>query len=470
VTVEVRDAGPFEKLVTFNVTDAELETAKSKAARRLSREVKIRGFRPGKAPRQIVEATVGAGRLRSEAIDDLIPEKLTSVLVDRDIDPVITPSLEGLDETDDGLAVEVRVTLWPKLAKVPHLADRKITVGRPEVTAEELEAQLERMRNQFAQLETVERAAAEGDFVSIDLSASRDGVEVAEASAAQILYEVGSGGFIDGIDEVLPGASAGDTVTFDGELPDGFGDKSGLSVSFKLDVTEIRQKLLPDLTDEWVDEVTEFETVAELTANLSERMSDIKKRSLAVNFREMALDELVHEVEIELPEALVRAEMDELLHRFGHRLEERGISFEDYFQATGIDQETFVEDLRNQADHSLRTRILLEAVADEQGLVVDPDEYGSIVEGIALRSEQPDAVRAALQGGAQGKSLVGDILRNKALEAIIAGATPVDDDGNEVDLSVPEVEAQEVEAQVVEGEVVEAEVVEAEVVGGAEEE
>ncbi len=470
MTVEVRDAGPFEKLVTFNVTDAELEVAKSKAARRLSREVKIRGFRPGKAPRQIVESTVGAARLRSEAIDDLIPEKLTSVLVESEIDPVITPSLEGLDETDDGLAVEVRITLWPKLSRAPHLSDRKINVGKPEVTEEELEAQIERMRNQFAQLETVERPAAVGDFVSVDLSASIDGQEVPEAAAAQILYEVGSGGFIDGIDEVLPGVSAGDNVSFDGVLPAGFGEKSGMSVTFSLDVTEIRQKLLPDFNDEWVDEVTEFETVEELRSNLLERMADIKKRSLAVNFREKALDELVHEVEIELPEALVRAEMDELLHRFGHRLEERGVSFEDYFRATGIDQESFVEDLRSQADHSLRTRILLEAVADEQGLVVDPDEYVSIVEGIALRSDQPDAVRAALQGGAQGKSLVGDILRNKALEAIIAGATPVDDDGNEVDLSVPEVEAQEVEAQVVEGEVVEAEVVEAEVVGGAEEE
>ncbi len=470
MTVQVRDAGPFERLVTFSVSEAELDAAKSKTARRLSREVKIHGFRPGKAPRQIVEATVGASRLRSETIDDLIPEKLTSVLLESEIDPVITPSLEALDETGDGLSVEVRVTLWPKLDSVPNHTDRRITVGNPAVTDDEVSEQIERLRNQFAQLETVERSAVAGDFVAIDLRATSEGLDVPEARADQILYEVGSGEFIDGIDEVLVGVAAGESVEFEGQLPEGFGERAGLEVTFSLDVTEVRQKLLPDLNDEWVDEVTEFETIEELRASLVERMADIKKRSLAVSFRELVLDELVSEVDLELPEALVRAEMDEIIHRFGHRLEEREISFEDYFAATGITQESFVEDVTNQADRSLRTRILLEAVVDEQGLEVEPAEFTSMVEGIAMRSEKPDEVRRALYGGPQSKSLVGDILRNKALETIISGATPVDEDGNEVDLSISEVEAEVVEAEVVEGDVVEAEVVVAEVDGGTEEE
>lgn len=475
MSVTVTDAGPFEKIVGFTVTESELDAAKTKAARRLAHEVRIRGFRPGKAPRPIVEATVGAERLRSEAIDELLPEKVGAVLDDAELSPAVAPAVESIDDTDEGIAVEVRVTMWPTLEDVPEHHDRKIEVGTVAVTDEEMQEQIDRIRDQFAQLEPVERAAEEGDYVSLDIAAVHEGEQVPEATAEQLLYEVGSGGFIEGVDDAVTGLSAGESATFDGTLPTGFGDKAGLEVTYTVTVGDVRAKQLPELTDEWVSDMTEFETVDEFTSSLRDQLGDMKKQSLANRFREQALEELVDEIEMELPEALVRAEMDEILHRFAHRLEEQGIELDDYFRVTGASQETFVDDLRNQAVRSLHTRLLLEAVADREGLEVPEHELDALIEMVASQSEDPSTVRTAFAGGARRQNLSGDILRNKALDAIVAGAVPVDEEGNEVDLTIEEPADDVVAGEVVEGEVVEGEIVEAEVVtgspvGGSEEE
>jgi trigger factor len=436
VTVTVTDAGPFEKIVGFGVTEADIEAAKTRAARRLSQQVKIRGFRPGKAPRPIVEATVGPDRLRAEAIDDLLPSKLAGVLDELAIEPAVTPALESMDDASDGIDVRVRVTLWPTLDSVPEHGGRTVEVGAVEISEEELSAQLDRIRDQFAELSPVDRAAATGDYVTIDLSASAGGADVAEARAAQIMYEVGSGGFIEGIDDVLEGAAAGATLTFDAPLPDGFGEQAGQAVTFQVVVDQVQEKVLPELTDEWVSEVTEFSSVAELEVNLEERMTDMKRRVLAARFREMAVDGLVDQVEVDLPEALVREEMDDVLHRFVHRLETQGITLDDYFSVTQVPREDFLEDLRLQADRSIRTRLLLEAIARKEGFEVSSDEISAVIESVAAGSQKPDQVRRALRSDPQEKSLSGDILRNKALAAIIAGAAPVDEQGNPVDLTL----------------------------------
>lgn len=436
MTVSVQEAGPFERIVSFTVSESELETAKTKTARRLAREVKIRGFRPGKAPRPIVEATVGADRLRSEAIDDLLPEKVGEVLDETGIVPAVSPRLEQVTDADEGgVSVDVLVTLWPTLETVPEHRDRRIVVASPAVTDAEVDEQVDRLREQFATLETVDRPAAEGDYVALDISALHDGEDVPEARATEILYEVGSGGLITGVDDVLVGVAAGESVVFDSDLPTGFGELAGLEVTFTVMVSEVREKILPGLTDEWVDEASEFETVAELRDGLRLQLEVVKRRDVAAEFRQKALDDLVGQVDVALPDALVRAEMDEVLHEFGHRLENSGITLDDYFRVTGIAGDAFVDDLRRQAEASLRTRLLLEAVAAREGVEVSEGEIDAVVEAAVRTTDDPDAYRAAL--GSRRGALAGDILRNKALDAVIRGAVPVDEEGNEVDLELP---------------------------------
>lgn len=467
MTVSVREDGPFERVVGFELTDAEIESAKGEAARRLSRDLKLKGFRPGKAPRPVVEAAVGSDRLRSEAIEDAIPPKLSDVLVNESLRPAVNPSLEKVEDVDGGVAVEVKVTLWPSLEEPPPYRDRKIEIESPEVTEEEVEEQLERMREQFGQVEEVERPAQEGDFVSVDITATADGEELEEATATELLYRIGSGGLLEGADEVLVGTAAGDEVTLDSSLPEGFETASGAEeATFQITVNEVKELVLPELNDEWVEENTEFETVDELTSTLRERMAESKQSGLASRFTDRALETLVEQVELDLPEAVLRAEMDDLLHRFVHRLEEQQLSLEDYFSATGMQQDQFVADLQAQAAQSLRTRVLLDAVAADAELGVDESEIDAVLHNVASQSEDPMSFLQQVRGTPQELALRGDMLRDKALKLIIDNATPVDPDGNTIELDLEQEEGDVVTGEVVEGEVVEGEVVEGEVVAG----
>ena len=444
----VTETGPFERLVTFQLTDDQIAAGKAATARKLSHDIKLKGFRPGKAPLPVVEAAVGPARLRSEVIDDLVPPALSDILNDEELRPAVTPQLESMNDVEGGVEVGVRVTLWPTV-DLPNYKDRDVEVTSPVVTQEELEVQLERMLEQFGIVEEANRPAGLGDFVSIDVKATSDGEPVEGANAADLLYEVGSGLLVEGVDERLEGVEPGSVLTFDAPLPEGFGDKAGKEVSFEIVVNEVKERILPELDDEWVDENTEFETVEQLRAELKERLGEAKVQAVSREFAEKALSTLVDQVEIELPDALVRSEMDDQLHRFVHRLEDNELTLDDYFQASGIDQQQFLDDLRQQADLSLRNQLVLEAVAKHAGIEVTPEDVSSVIQAAAAQSGDPVAYLNAFRQGGRELALAGDILRNRALDAILSAANPVDEDGNAVDLKL---NVTEVEAEIVEGE------------------
>jgi len=448
MTTTVTESGAFERLVRFQLTDEQINEAKKGAARKLAQEVKIHGFRPGKAPLPIVEATVGADRVRQEAIDDLLNPVLNEVLTEEELEPAINPELESMDDVEGGVEVRVKVTLWPTV-DLPNYKNRNIEVTSPEVTDDDLAEQTKRMLEQFATVEEVERPAQEGDFVSIDLEASQDGEQIEEAKAEDILYEVGSGMLVEGIDDEVVGASAGDAIAFTGALPDGFGDRAGEEVIFSIKVHEVKQRILPELTDEWVDENTEFDTVDELAGALRERLADAKVRSVSREYSEKALSSLRDQLEIDIPEGLIRSEMDRHLHDFLHRLEDAELNLEDYFRASGTTQEAFLADLRNQAELSIRNRLVLDAVIEAEDITVDEDDLSNALQSMAARAEDPAGYLRAFQQSGQELALASDILRNRALEAILSNANPVDEDGNPVDLSL---KVNEVEAEIIDDE------------------
>lgn len=448
MTTTVTETGAFERVVRFQLTDDQINEAKKGAARKLAQEVKIHGFRPGKAPLPIIEATVGKERVRQEAIEDLLNPVLTEVLTAEEIEPAINPQLESVDDIEGGVEVEVKVTLWPTI-ELPNYKGRNIEVTNPEVTDEDVEQQTRRMLEQFATVEEVDRPAAEGDFVSLDLEASVDGEPIADAKAEDILYEVGSALLIEGIDDHLTGASAGDVVEFTGALPQGFGERAGEEVDFKIEVHEVKERILPELDDDWVDENTEFETVDELMEALRDRLSDAKLRSVTREYSEKALSTLRDQMELDLPEGLVRAEMDSHLHDFLHRLEEAELNMEDYFNASGQSQEAFLADLREQAQLSIRNRLILDAVIEAENIEVTEEDMSGALQSLAARSGDPAAYVRAFQQSGQGLALASDILRNRALDAILSNANPVDEDGNPLDLSL---QVNEVEAEIVDDE------------------
>ncbi len=432
----ITDAGPFEKLVTVQIAEADIDKAKSTVARKLSRDLKIPGFRPGKAPRPVVEATVGADRLRSEAIEEVLPSAVTDALEELELEPAATPAVENIRDIDEGVEVDVKVTLWPVLEFAPDYRGRTVEVTSPDVTDEEVNQNVDRMRDQFAELETVGRAASTGDYVSINLSATQDGEIVEEAAAEDLLYEIGSGSFIEGIDTELTGSSAGEIVSFEGPLPDGFGDKAGQTVTYRLLVKEVKQKKLPDMTDEWVDDVTEFSTVEEMTGSLRARIRQMKLNSVNNEFRVKLLDLLADEMEIEIPAAIIDGEMESIFHSFSHRLEEQKISIADYLQITGQDQQAFIDDLNSQANRNVRTNLLLDAVVKHSKIEVEDAEYAELIGALAAQTgSETDELIARFAETNQEKELRSDILRRKALDALLEAAVAVDSEGNPIDLS-----------------------------------
>lgn len=439
MNTNVTDAGPFEKLLTLQVAEGDLEAAKTEAARRLSKDLKIKGFRPGKAPRRIVEATVGPERLRSEAIDDLLPTLVGDALREIDIRPAAPPQVESMKDVETGLEVEVKVTTWPRLEQIPDYQGIEIEVTAPDVTDDEVDGQVDRFREQFADLETVERPATDGDFVSINLSATRNGKPIEEAVANDLIYEIGSGSFIDGLDGELLGQSSGSIIKFDAPLPAGFGELAGQEVTMQVLVKEVKERKLPELTDEWVGEVTEFSNVAELRTELTRRIEEVKRGSALNQLRTGLLESLLAEIDLEVPEAIINAEMESTLHRFAHQLEEQGVSITDYLQVTGQDQQVFVDDLRNQADRNVRTDLLLEAIAEAEGVEVTEEELDEIVRALAQQTgADVDEFKAEFAESAQEKAVQSDILKRKALDALINSAVPVDENGSRLNLSTPE--------------------------------
>jgi trigger factor len=442
VETEVKESGRYERTLTVRLEEAELEAAKNRAARKLAGEMKIKGFRPGKAPRSIVERMVGEETLRSEAIEEAIPGVVGDALEESDLEPVTVPRVSDIRDGEEGIVeVDVLITLWPTLDAVPDFSGREIAIDVPTVDEGEVEQQFEALRNQSASLEGVDRPATEGDFVMVNITVLRSGSEIEEASASDLLYEVGSRSFIPGLDELLAGAEAGTIAEGQGTLPQGFTEHGGEEVTLRVLVKEVRAKVLPELTDELVADVTEFETVDKAREQVERNLLVFKIREARAQFQDRLVSALLEELDMELPGGLVDAEVEARVRNLLSRLEQDDIDFADYLRITGQDQEAFLATTREQAEIALSTRILLEAVTAIERIEVADEDVQEAVEAIAASSGTDAAeVLGALQQGGQEEALSSDILRGKALERLVEAATPVDADGNPVDLTIIQVE------------------------------
>ncbi len=436
---EVTEAGPFERLLTLHIEDAELEDAKDAAARKLSQRLKIKGFRPGKAPRSIVERMVGADSLRAEAVDEALPDLVGTAIGEVDLEPAVTPSVRDVRDRDDGgLEVDVMITLWPTLTEAPSTT-RTVQVDIPDVEAAEVDAQIDRVRAQYAELDDVSRPAGEGDFVLVDLSATSSlGAAIDDVAATDLLYEVGSRSYIPGLDELLGGASAGDITQGPVVLPEAFGERAGSEVTLRALVKGVKARRLPDLTDEWVSDVSEFEGVDELREQLRSSLEQAGLRLARERFRDELLDQMLAEVQLEIPPALIGAEAENTLHNLAHSLQSRGLDLPTYLSVTGQDQQQFADQIRADAERSLRVRVLLEAVAAAEGIEVDDDEVAAAVGEMAASARRdPEEFARFLAESGQDRVLAGDILRRRALDQLMEASTAVDAEGEQIDLRAP---------------------------------
>ena len=433
------------------VPAVDFERALDAAFRKLAREVKMPGFRPGKAPRRLLEARLGTEMARDQALRDSLPEYYAEAVDSEAIDVIAPPEIDITAGEDDGdVEFDAVVEVRPEVTLEGYDALR-VEIESPAVADEAVDAQLDQLRERFADLEDSETPLVDGDYTEIDVTGRIDGEAVEGLTATDYLYEVGSALVVDELDSELHGKRPGDILQFDAVLPERFGEQAGDAVAFQVLVKETKRKVLPEATDEWVAEVSEFDTAAALRADIAKRLDLYARVQAQLAVREQVLDAVAELVTIEIPDALVGPEMERRLHDMAHRLEEQfgqGITVPQYLALSGQDQDTFLTTLRETATKAVRSDLALRAVIAAEAIEADDDEVAAEIDRLAERTgEKPDRIRKDLERQGLIGAVASDLARGKALQFLIDHATVVDADGNPLDLELPEVETPEVESE-----------------------
>ena len=413
--------------ISIHLDRQEMDRAEEAAYRRIARQVRIPGFRPGRAPRKVLEARLGAGYIRSEAMQDALPDYYQQAVVRHDVDVIAPPEIDITAGQDDGpVAFDAIVEVRPEV-RADGYESLAVEIPDPRPTDDEVDAQIDALRTQFSELETVSRPAVDTDHVTIDVVGSHNGTEVEGLTVADYTYEVGSGAVVAEIDENLRGARAGDILEFNADHPDPSAD--GL-LRFRILVKEVQARILPDLDDDLVRSVSEFETVAELRDDISERLGEAKRAQVRMMLRDRISDAVADLVVADLPEALVTADVDRRLHDFEHVLQEQDGDLEGYLAASGQTVEELRQQLGEAAEKSVRLDLALRAVADAESLDVVPEELSADVDRTAERMElDPGAVRGRLDDIGGWSTLRAERRKLLALHWLMDNAAVTDPDG-----------------------------------------
>jgi trigger factor len=419
----VSQEGPTKVRISIDAALDELSTAEDRAFHKLADEVKVPGFRKGKVPRKVLEARLDPGQIREATLQEAIPELWRQAIVESEFKPLTVPDIEVRSFDDAGLSFDALFEIRPEI----HIPDvSTISVERPSsaVTDEEVEEQLLRLQERFATLETVARPARRGDYALIDLKGYVHDTEVAEASATDLLYEIGTERFVPELDTELEGKRQGDILKFNATLPATYpGEFAGKEIAFQVLVKETRQKNLPALDDEFAKTASEFDTLDELRADLRKRIEEIKRMSADAEVRNRLLEKVVSEAGVAVPEALVNDEMSFRLSRFSEQIRRAGVTLDQYLERTGQTEEQIEADLRAQAERNVAAQLLLEEVGVRESLEASEEELEQEILGHAQALQQdPAELRKQLASGGRLGALTADIIRRKALDLMVERA------------------------------------------------
>jgi len=426
-TVEPAEGNKVKVSVEVPADDFEREV--DDAFRRMAREVRMPGFRPGKVPRKVLEARLGTEAARSDALQHALPEYYAKAITDLEVDAIAPPEIDITSGQDEGpIAFDAVVEVRPEVM-VGGYASLRVVIDRPEAAETDVDERVEHLREQFSTLSDVDRPATEADTVTIDIAGSREGEPVEGLTAEGYQYRVGAGTVVAELDEALVGAKAGDILTITADHP-GDGDPVDLRVLVK----EVRETILPDVDDDFAAQASEFDTVDELRADLETRLSSVKVAQARMALREGAADALAELVSDEVPDALVETEMQTRLQDLALRLQAQGIDLGDYMRVSGQDPDAFREELRTAGQRAVRVDLALRAVATAEGIEVDDDELDAEIETVAARVGQPAGkVREQFERNSQVPLVRSDLRTRKAMEWVLERVEVVDPDGAPID-------------------------------------
>jgi len=418
--------------LSVEIDESEIDEALDGVMRRLSSEVRVPGFRPGKVPRRVIEARMGgATALRGEALREALPDFYARAVSDTEVDPIDQPDIDITAGDESGpvtfdAVVEVRPTV-----SIAGYEGLRVTLPSIDVPEEDVTAQIDRLRATSGELVEVDRPVRESDQVTIDITGTRLEAEDADdedLAAEDFLYEAGSGGVVPELDERLLGSSAGDTFEFESS-PEGIDGP----VTFAVEVKEVKELVLPDLTDEWAAEASEFETVEALTADITTRLRQMRIAQAQMALQQRTVEALAELVTDDIPDVLVSEELRERIHDLGHRLEQQGLALGQFLAATGRDEQEFLDELRTGALQSVKTDLALRALVEAQAIEITEEELDEELASMGERLEMTsDQVREQLERGGRLAAVRSDRRKAKALRWLLDNVELVDEEGGPV--------------------------------------
>jgi trigger factor len=430
----VETLSPTRVRLAIEVPFEELEPSLKKAYREIGAQVTIPGFRKGKVPTAVIDQRVGRETILTEAVQEAIPVQVRAAVLEHEVRMLGRPEVE-ITEFSDGqpLRFTAELDVRPEIT-LPDLSGIEVTVDAVEVSDEDIDAQVDGLRQRFAALRSVDRPAELKDYVQIDLAATVDGEEVEGGTTSNLSHQVGSNELLPGLDDTLVGMRAGESTSFRTTLVGG--DYEGREADVAVTVRTVKEQDLPEVDDEFAGLASEFDTLDELRDDLSTRLGRVKKLEQLYAARDKALEALVEAADVPAPEGVVRDQVEGQKQNVVDQLERMGSSLTDYLSSVGKTEEEFEADLTTEAQTRVQTGLVLDSFADENEVSVTEDEYMHEVvhraerAGVAPQQYYDQMVRAGVEG-----TVFADIRRGKSLSALLERITVKDSTGAVVSLT-----------------------------------
>ncbi len=417
--------------LSVEVEESEIDAHIDEAFKKIAKEIRLPGFRPGKAPRKVLEARIGKEYARGEALQSALPEYYRKAIIEHEVDAIAPPDLDVTSGEEAGaVEFEAVVQVRPEVT-VAGYNGLRIEIPAPEATDEEIDQQIDQLRDQFAGRVSADRPAIDGDYVTMDITATHDGEDVAGLSADDYTYEVGAGFVVDEIDEELRGAKVGDIIAFDADHPDPDEEDR---LEFKILIKTIEVKELPQVDDDFAQEASEFDTADELIADTRTRVETMKRSQVNALIAQRTGDALAELVDADIPEALVEDQVQRQMQDVGMRLAQQGMGLEQFLEMTGQSPQDFAEGMKEPAEQAARVDLALRAIVVAEGMELSDEEFTKeLAETAGHLSQDVDELREAFEQGGQLKALRTDLLKQKAMEMLIDSVELVDEDGKAID-------------------------------------
>jgi trigger factor len=445
VKSDLETLNPTRVKLTVEVPFEELKPSLDAAYRKIGGQVSIPGFRKGKVPPRVIDQRFGRAVVLEEAVNEALPELYGRAVEENDVQVLGQPEVD-VTELEDGqhLTFTAEVDVRPQF-DLPDYEGLEVTVDDAEVTDAEVEEQVDGLRERFATLTGVDRAAADGDFVSMDLSATVDGQAVEELTAKGLSYQVGSGSLLDGLDEAVTGLSVGESKDFPTTLVGG--DHAGQEATVTVEVKSVKERELPELDDDFAQTASEFDSLEELRDDVRKRVGEMKAVQQGVQARDRVLEALLAKVDIPLPEGVIKAEIESRNHNLAHQLEGAGMSRDDFLAAEGQTAEEFDADIDKRTREAMTAQFVLDKVVEKEQLSVNEQELTEhIVRSASRYGMGPDQFAQQIVSAGQVPVLVSEVVRGKALALVLEKAVVTDESGRPVDLEALREDAREADA------------------------